>query len=167
MIGVRSLAVLGLVFAIGCGGKSDSDGGAGGSGGTGGSGGAGATGGSGGGTGGTGASGGTGAFGGTGGAIIECSADSECQLFSDCCTCTAYGPNEDPPPTCFADCDQLACDAAGAQGPICQDSKCIAGFDCSSPVLCNAIPPSCVPGETPSIVNGCWGACVRADECRN
>ena len=29
--GVRSLAVLGLVFAIGCGGKSDSDGGAGGS----------------------------------------------------------------------------------------------------------------------------------------
>lgn len=60
-------------------------------------------------------------------------------------------------PECFEDseCPQL-----------CAAYRCVAGFDCDpANVSCDAPPPQCERGETPSIEYGCWGPCVRATEC--
>ena len=120
-----------------------------------------------GGSGGTAASGGTGATG--GGAWPECKEGSECTIFRDCCTCTAYGPNEDVPPSCAQDCFQDACSSAGIaweHEPVCSLGQCIVGVDCDpADVFCNALPPNCEAGMVPSVVDGCWGDCIDATQC--
>lgn len=161
-------------LAIGCGGSTDSDpggtgGGASGSGGgsTGGSPGTGAVSGTGGASTG-GASTGGASTGGVTGIGPECTSDAECTLFSDCCTCEAYGPNETPPPSCLADCTKSACEANGAnQDSVqCVAGRCVAGIQCNpTQVFCNGIPPECGPGETPAVLGGCWGGCVPATQC--
>jgi hypothetical protein len=164
---------LGFAFlaclALGCGGSTDND-----PSGSGGSSGTGAISGSGGAS--TGGSPGTGAVSGTGGASTggvtgigpECTSDAECTLFSDCCTCEAYGPNETPPPSCLAACDKSACDANGASAETvqCVAGRCVAGFQCKPiQVICNAIPPKCGPGEVPAVLGDCWGGCVPVTQC--
>lgn len=114
--------------------------------------------------------GGTSATGGTsGGAYAECKSDSECVKFADCCSCTAYPHDQPPPPPCLAVCETDACSAIGLpadQMPVCKVGQCIIGFDCDkSHAACESLPPTCAPGMTVSIVNGCWGGCVPATEC--
>jgi hypothetical protein len=146
---------------------------------TGGSGGV--TGGSGGVAGGTGATGGGGlggaSNGGTGGggtggtsaAQPECKADSDCKVFSDCCTCMAVPIAENPtscPLTCVID----SCVAAGAPKlPACVAGRCVMGFECdSSKVTCKSLPPKCGAGQVPQVSGDCWkGGCVAADECQS
>ncbi len=113
---------------------------------------------------------GMGATGGSSGSTnAECTSAAECKLFADCCTCSAYGPNEPPPPSCFSVCEVDACTALGLPAnhpPACEVGQCIAGFDCDiNHAACESLPPSCGPGTTVSVVNGCWGGCVPPREC--
>jgi hypothetical protein len=164
------LSMIGLlgVLSAGCGG-STSDAGLNGSGGqagaSGGSGGA--SGGSGGATGGSagvsGAGGSTGGSGGSGGAP-ECTDAKQCTLFSDCCTCVALGPNDPEPPVCPATCIQDACSAMGITQASCQAGSCVAGVQCVG-ATCESIPPTCEPGQVPSVIGSCWGPCVPVTQC--
>ena len=117
---------------------------------------------------GTGGAAGTPATGGSSGTVgtPECSAAGECTLFSDCCSCMALAPGESAP-TCLADCDTDRCTAMGITDAnvACTAGSCNAGIDCTGEVLCDALPPTCKPGEVPSVRNGCWGGCVPATEC--
>ena len=123
------------------------------------------------GVGGTGGVAGSSGVGGTGvGPWPECQAPgTECKVFSDCCTCTAYSPTEPPPPSCLADCDVDACTAIGwssEQPPACELGQCIVGMDCDlTHAFCNALPPDCSPGTAPTVVDGCWGGCVTSTQC--
>ena len=164
------LCVSSLTF-IGCGGSSSSDNsksdaGLGGSGAVGGSGGGAAAGGSGAvsGSGGTGATGGSG---GDGGFTGECVTDDDCELLSDCCACLSVPKDKQVklPPCLGAPCFADMCTANGIKKARCSAGQCVKGFDCSSPVLCNALPPTCVAGKVPSVAGGCWGPCVPATEC--
>ncbi|MBK7584211.1 MAG: hypothetical protein IPI67_28920 [Myxococcales bacterium] len=48
----------------------------------------------------------------------------------------------------------------------CAAGKCVVGFDCDADkVFCNALPPLCEGGMTPSVNGGCWGPCVPVSEC--
>ncbi len=56
------------------------------------------------------------------------------------------------------------CDADGE----CRPTKpvCEATYDCDlNHALCDAFTPQCKEGETPSIVNGCYGPCVPITQC--
>jgi len=127
----------------------------------------------GGGAGGSGADAGASGQGATGGSAgyppaPQCKDDSQCILYSDCCTCVAMRPGdpvEDCPITCVVDkCTELG--ISQAKGPRCLAGHCAVGFDCDAPkVLCNALPPQCEAGEVPSVNNLCWGPCVPASQC--
>jgi len=160
-----------MLVTAACGGQSEGSGSGGAAGGS--TGGAGALGGSGGtsvgGSSGAGGSAGVGGSGG-GGAVggVECVDDSQCKLFSDCCTCAALGPGEPEPPGCDAPCKQNSCEAHGVTSgkAKCVAGQCIVGYECRpTQVFCNAMPPPCPPGEVPSVLGGCWGACVPAVQC--
>lgn len=147
------------------GGTGATGGSTGGTGATGGStGGTGATGGSTGGTGGTGGStGGTG-----GGAMAQCTDAAQCTLVNDCCSCVGISKGETAPPCDIPECFVPTCGSLGLMGdsPACSAGQCVAGFDCDhSKVMCKSTPPTCNPGETPTVQNGCWGSCVPATEC--
>lgn len=162
----RALTVFFIAASLtaACGGKSKSDpassGGSAGSGGSAASGGAAGAGG--------GVIGGAAGLGGGGATAGQCSDSSQCKLFSDCCSCMALGPGDPEPSSCLADCLQDACSAMGVTSgkAACVLGSCVVGFDCDgSKVLCNALPPLCEPGSTPSVVGGCWGQCVPVTEC--
>lgn len=114
---------------------------------------------------------GSGAVGGTGGdgGAPACEEPSDCQIFSDCCSCTAYGLTEGPPPSCLMDCYQDACSSIGmAPGHAagCEFGRCILGMDCDAThAYCNALPPECGAGMAPTVVDGCWGGCIESIEC--
>lgn len=108
--------------------------------------------------------------GGGGVATAECATAADCSLENDCCACAGY-PTSGPDPSlgCAIDCAQDRCDFLGYSGsPDCQAHRCVAGFVCDpSLVACDALPPTCAAGETPSVVGTCWGPCVPASECRS
>ncbi|MBI5533197.1 MAG: hypothetical protein HY898_10800 [Deltaproteobacteria bacterium] len=114
-----------------------------------------------------------GSAGAAGGPFVQCteSDPSPCKIFSDCCACIAYGPGEPPPPECLMDCFVDSCTSQGlpsGQKAACEVGRCVVGFDCDpAHVYCNGLPPDCEPGLAPAVVNGCWGGCVAAAECRN
>src|SRR5688572_10912195 len=76
----------------------------------------------------------------------ECVEKSACTLFSDCCTCTALGPNEKAPAQCEAACTKTKCEELGVDQTTvsCTLGRCIAGVNCDgTAVHCNAPPPAC------------------------
>jgi hypothetical protein len=179
---VSSTALLGAIVAAGCGGSTESDGvsraasggdggatttGRGGnqSGGTDGTtGGSGSTGGTGGpATGGLG--GGSKAVGGGGGAGRECMRDADCEILGDCCGC--HSVTNGTISTCSLDCASDHCrDFATAPTARCAFGQCVLDVSCIGTVVCPALPPSCGPGQVPTIVGGCYGPCIDAPECR-
>lgn len=113
---------------------------------------------------------------GTGGAASmtpkpDCTRDSDCHLYNDCCTCAAIGPNQPAPPLCAQVCIQSRC--AALQLPqnavACVAGRCVAGFDCDvSEVTCRMAAPDCPAGQVPSVnaSRSCYsGACVPATQC--
>jgi hypothetical protein len=173
-----------LLWILACGGQSGSDDSTGGTAGSGALGGSGGSGGGSSGGAGAGGSSGTGAISGSGGASAggtagqpsggagglgpECTADAECKLFSDCCTCAGMPESAPDPGGCDLACIQDSCSAAGIGKAICAAGRCVAGFECDPmQTICFSLPPTCQPGQVPSVVGGCWGACVDATECRN
>ncbi|MBI5535220.1 MAG: hypothetical protein HY898_21010 [Deltaproteobacteria bacterium] len=115
--------------------------------------------------------------GGSAGAVddpfVQCSeADpSVCKLFNDCCSCTAYGPDEPATPKCPPTCSKNACMALGLPSGHkleCKVGRCIVGFDCNpTHATCNEPPPDCGPWAIAPVINGCWGGCVQAADCVN
>lgn len=122
-----------------------------------------------GGTSGTGAVGGGGASGGSGGSTgpaPECTQDSDCRLFTDCCTCVGLPKGHADPPSCNAACSIDQCAAHDVKAPSCRAGRCVAGFNCdASQALCFSLPPTCAAGQVPSVVGSCWGGCVDATQC--
>jgi hypothetical protein len=86
-------------------------------------------------------------------------------LKNDCCSCEAM-PVSEPVEPCPGKCSAAVCAiTGGVQGPWCEAGQCIVGFDCTSPVYCNALPPNCPPGRVPAVLGGCWGGCVPVEQC--
>jgi hypothetical protein len=184
------LVALSSLLAMACGGSSDSSGaaGKGGSAGTGaasGSGGTGASAGSGAYSGSGGLGGDGGAYGGSAGAVAggggaatggaaggsataECTQDSDCKPFEDCCTCSAVPVGENPS-MCKSACTEKKCAVLGVSptAASCVAGRCVKGFECdATKVACAAASPVCDPGEVPQVSGACWtGACVPAEQC--
>ncbi|MBE7478539.1 MAG: hypothetical protein HS104_00925 [Polyangiaceae bacterium] len=174
-----------FVFGSACGGQSSSDGtggaagasgGAPGGGGTSASGGSGAIAGTGGagavaGTGATAGSGGMGASAGagglSGGAIGECNTDADCEMVASCCDCVAGKKGTTVGPPCdLALCESDMCTVLGVKEARCIAGQCSIAASCDQKqVFCNALPPTCAVGLTPSVVSGCWGPCIPHQEC--
>jgi hypothetical protein len=164
----RTTWLVGLVVLLGsCGTDSDdTDGSTGGTSATGGASSGGSSG-SGGGesAGGTSSGGGSGESGGTSGTCEDCT------LYSDCCSCLALGPAEDPP---YCD-PNIAClvDQCSALRITDADLRCLSGtcsltVNCdATQVMCDMVEPTCPAGEVPSVEDNCYGPCVAEELCRD
>ncbi len=166
------VVVCAALLVAACGGSTSSTPGTGGTGGaagsaTGGSAGSAGSSGSGGSAGSTGGSAGSAGTGGATGASPECTQDSDCKLWTDCCTCIGLAPGETPPTSCPQTCLQSTCDAMGVKSASCVAGRCVAGFDCdSAQVTCKMAVPKCPSGQVPRVQGSCYtGECVPADEC--
>jgi hypothetical protein len=97
------------------------------------------------------------------GACIE---DSECRIFSDCCTCDAFGSDEEPP-QCDADCDRPLCEQWGVSEAICSHTCHLRLVECDPAlVMCPDAPPDCADGFAPSVEMRCWTRhCVPVELC--
>lgn len=164
---MRTLALLVLsVSMTACGGESESDSS------TGGAGGAGTGGSSSGGNGATGATGATSGSGGGGGAYVnvvgECKTDEDCELQSSCCYCNAVPKGVAAPPCESAPCFVDLCGGEGIQQARCIAGQCTLARNCDpKQALCFSMPPTCAPGQVPSVTGGCWGPCVPATSCES
>jgi hypothetical protein len=121
---------------------------------------------------GMGGAGGTGGLGGFGGGpaspLPQCTVDSDCTLVNDCCTCSGIGTKDTAPDCPMMECFAPACNSIGLPNPmaVCRAGQCVVDSDCNQAhALCNSIPPVCAPGNTPVVVNGCWGGCIEIQEC--
>jgi hypothetical protein len=87
-------------------------------------------------------------------------------LFSDCCSCVAHAPGDEPD-ECLADCEQGACEAAGISEVRCNLGWCeLVPLPCDQAlVTCDALPPQCPADWLPSVSGPCWGPCVPAHAC--
>lgn len=104
----------------------------------------------------------------TGEPAATCQQDGDCQLVDDCCTCDVIGQGDDPPKCDVPECFATTCSAEGLvpASAACRLGQCHLGpLPCAGPVDCAQAPPDCAAGTLPSIVNGCWGACVPARLC--
>ena len=105
---------------------------------------------------------------GTGGLGPECVIDSDCQKVANCCVCSSI-PADVEPGECEDDCLVDSCTAKGLEGleAACRSGGCEFGstIECSGPVSCDSLPPECISGEVPSIVDECWGPCVPYHYC--
>lgn len=99
-----------------------------------------------------------------------CEQDSDCEIFTDCCTCDVIAAGEQPPacdvPECFVDvCSTFD---LGAQQAVCRFGRCtFAKVTCNpTAVTCKTLPPDCAPGTLPSVVDDCWsGQCTPVEAC--
>jgi hypothetical protein len=87
--------------------------------------------------------------------------DGECDA-----TCTydgiGYAAGDTFPST--DGCNTCGCDSSGYV--VCTAMACAELVDCDeSNAMCDAMPPICDDGLVPSVVNGCWGACVSPEQC--
>ena len=133
-------------------------------------------------TGGAAGEGGRGGGGGAGGTVVDaggdsgaidaggpaCKIDSDCKLVDDCCLGCLAKEASFPVPPCGMTCIVNPCQPLNVKGVRCQNNVCILAAECDSSVItCRSLPPTCPPGEVPSISGNCWsGQCVRASACR-
>lgn len=95
-----------------------------------------------------------------------CEVDADCQLHDDCCSCYGVPVGQDDG-ACDEMCDQTQCKQIGIEKAVCRLGQCTTEkVDCSSPVVCDSLPPECPEGTLPGISEGCWsGACVPVISC--
>ena len=95
-----------------------------------------------------------------------CLGDEDCALHNDCCDC--YGvPVGQVDPSCALQCEEALCDQLGVQA-ICRFGVCTTEkLDCDgSKVLCKSLPPVCLDGWLPGVINNCWsGSCSPIRNC--
>jgi hypothetical protein len=95
-----------------------------------------------------------------------CSADSECRLHSDCCSCQAL-PRDAETPACDAQCDRPMCEQWGVSEVLCSHTCLLRLVDCDPAlVMCDEAAPTCEQGFAPSIESRCWTRhCVPVELC--
>lgn len=99
-----------------------------------------------------------------------CEQDSDCKLYTDCCTCDVLANDEAPPPCAIQECFVEVCATLdiGQQAPVCRFGRCtFAKVTCNpSAVICDAAPPNCPVGQLPSVNGDCWsGQCTPVEAC--
>lgn len=97
-----------------------------------------------------------------------CSADTDCTIAGDCCSCTTYNPEFGWPGNCGGSCGVDKCEQWGITNAACVDGYCAAvGLSCNqTQVTCDAEPPACGPGTLPRVWDGCFtGDCLSIDAC--
>lgn len=99
-----------------------------------------------------------------------CEQDSDCEIFTDCCTCDVIAVGEQPPACDVPECFVEVCGTydLGAQQAVCRFGRCtFAKVTCNpSAVTCNTAPPDCAPGTLPSVAGDCWsGKCTPVEAC--
>jgi hypothetical protein len=99
-------------------------------------------------------------------AVAECSADEDCTLQNDCCTCQAV-PVGVAQPACGMACANPRCDEYGPDvAARCYRGFCVLDISCERwELTCSDPEPACAPGRVPAVVDGCWGPCIDAREC--
>jgi hypothetical protein len=107
--------------------------------------------------------------GGTGGiGYPECAEAKDCALFTGCCSCLPM-PVGSSLPICNISCIQSDCDARGIgrEEVACIAGRCVFNRTCSAVnTVCSIPAPSCVAGEVPLLLNGCYaGGCARPEDC--
>jgi len=99
----------------------------------------------------------------------ECTTAEDCVRFTDCCSCSAE-PKNTARPMCDLACIEDACFALGiARDEVtCAFGRCVFDRSCDgNESTCPALPPNCAAGTVPSVLDGCWGPCLPATECRS
>lgn len=99
-----------------------------------------------------------------------CEQDSDCEIFTDCCTCDVIAVGEQPPACNVPECFVEVCGTydLGAQQAVCRFGRCtFAKVTCNpTAVTCKTLPPDCAPGTLPSVVDDCWsGKCTPVEAC--
>lgn len=99
-----------------------------------------------------------------------CEQDSDCEIFTDCCTCDVIAVGEQPPACDVQECFVDVCSTydLGPQQAVCRFGRCtFEKVTCNpSAVSCNAQPPDCAPGTLPSVAGDCWsGQCTPVEAC--
>jgi hypothetical protein len=99
--------------------------------------------------------------------------DDPCRFQDPDCESGEPVPDPDEPVACAAIIELSNGVCTRPENDPCrsQDPDCIpgdppnGGYQCTSEVICDSLPPTCADGEVPSIQGGCWGVCVPKDEC--
>ena len=91
-------------------------------------------------------------------------------LADSCCWCLAHPADEPPPDPCPADCQVTECEARGITeaycGSILYSTTCLPARDCDpAHADCNEAPPDCPADMRPTVVDGCWSACIPIRSC--
>lgn len=97
-----------------------------------------------------------------------CMDDVDCEVYGDCCGCTAFNPNMGAPGNCGGNCPQDVCEELALDTAVCQGGFCqVLGLSCDqSAVLCDGLPPDCDPGTLPGVADDCWsGGCIPVEFC--
>ncbi|WAS95539.1 hypothetical protein [Nannocystis punicea] len=99
-----------------------------------------------------------------------CQQDSDCQIYTDCCTCDVIAVGEQPPACDVPECFVEVCGTydLSPQPPVCRFGRCtFADVTCNpTGVTCDEPPPDCGPGTLPSVAGECWtGKCAPVEAC--
>ncbi len=98
---------------------------------------------------------------------FECAEPEDCALDRAACGCVAspvaIATTELPLECEHDECSDLGVSEADV---TCLRGRCSLGIDCDfTDVICEAMPPDCAEGMTPSIEGDCWGPCVPLETC--
>jgi hypothetical protein len=102
------------------------------------------------------------------GGYPECETPQDCQLVNDCCNCVSMPIGRAKPSCDLLECFAARCDSRYITGASvdCIAGRCTFNQTCNpAGVLCTSPAPACRAGEVPLIVGGCYGPCVRAENC--
>jgi hypothetical protein len=99
-----------------------------------------------------------------------CEQDSDCQVYTDCCTCDVLAVGEQPPACNVPECFVEACGVLdiGAPTAVCRFGRCTFEKVSCNPlgVTCKVQPPDCPLGQLPSVNGDCWsGQCTPVEAC--
>ncbi|PCC69416.1 hypothetical protein SAMN02745121_08129 [Nannocystis exedens] len=99
-----------------------------------------------------------------------CEQDSDCQVYTDCCTCDVLAAGEQPPACDILECFVDVCSTYDLtpQPPVCRFGRCtFAEVTCNpTAVTCKSQPPNCPLGTLPSVAGDCWsGKCTPVEAC--
>jgi hypothetical protein len=97
-----------------------------------------------------------------------CAVDEDCAIAGDCCSCTAYAPENGAPGNCGGSCEKDKCEAWGITEAACVGGQCVPqGLSCNqATVTCDAAAVVCDDGFLPQVWDACFtGDCLPIEAC--